>query len=543
MTIVGLNEQHDASVAIVTDRALVRYCEAQKDNNLRYSALTPARLADAFAYLPESPDVVAIGGWFDRPGGYLGSGLSATNAQEVTIDGESVHWFTTSHERAHVLCAYAMSPYEQGQPCYVLIWEGLIGRFYEIDRDCNLRLIGEPVSEPGHRYALAFELAHQAYGDDSRGWSYDVAGKLMALAGVMPEPPDALDDEMVTRWLSTGFYNRSLTKGQLTDHRYYNVGHTDGSFRQFARRLSDRLFDRYYEVAKTKLTNGWPLLIAGGCGLNCGWNTRWRDSGLFEGVFVPPCPDDSGIALGVAADAQRHYYGSAKIRWDVYAGEPFHMDRDIPGDAFDEDVLDFSCLVDILLDDGIVAWVEGNYELGPRALGHRSLLAAPFHESVRERLNQIKQRENYRPVAPICLLDDAVSVFDCVHESPYMLYFQHVRSSRIPAVVHTDHTARIQTVTSERQPRLHDLLTAFKQRTGLGVLCNTSLNFPGRGFVNRASDLIRFVAEREVDAFVLEDRLFFRRGSAVCARHRRASAEHAINSGVTTWVLAVPSKN
>ena len=186
--------------------------------------------------------------------------------------------------------------------------------------------------------------------------------------------------------------------------------------------MSDAIFTKFYEVARKKLTKNYPLLISGGCGLNCSWNSLWRDCGLFPQVFVPPCPDDSGSAIGTAIDAQAHFTGQAKIEWSVYSGAEFILDHGV-SDAFEKHSLDLRRTAEILRDGGILAWVQGRCEIGPRALGNRSLLAAPFDVSMRDRLNLIKHRESYRPVAPVCLEEDVSEHFVWNGESPHMLYF------------------------------------------------------------------------------------------------------------------------
>ena len=125
---------------------------------------------------------------------------------------------------------------------------------------------------------------------------------------------------------------------------------------------------------------------------------------------------------------------------------------------------------------------------------------------MRARLNRIKQREDFRPIAPICLEEDVEKHFDWSGPSPYMLYFQPVRDLGLEAVSHVDTTARVQTVRADQNAAMHALLTRFRARTGTGVLCNTSLNYPGSGFINRTSDLYHYCRTYGVDAFVYEGR-------------------------------------
>jgi predicted NodU family carbamoyl transferase len=138
-------------------------------------------------------------------------------------------------------------------------------------------------------------------------------------------------------------------------------------------------------------------------------------------------------------------------------------------------------------------------------LGNRSILAAPFGVDTTVRLNKIKRREEYRPIAPIALESDAHKWFAGSVQDPYMLYFNHVTSDELKAITHVDGTARAQTVTHERNPVVASLLEAFRDITGFSVLCNTSLNNNGRGFINRTSDLIEYGEKHGLDGYVIND--------------------------------------
>jgi len=194
----------------------------------------------------------------------------------------------------------------------------------------------------------------------------------------------------------------------------------------------------------------------------------------------------------------------------VFSGPEFDWDRDPRRDTWERCPLDMGELADALVQGRVVAWVQGRAEIGPRALGNRSLLAEPFEARTRDRLNEIKQREGYRPVAPCCRLEDASTVFDRDFEDPYMLFFRMTTSTRLKAVTHVDGSARCQTVTPQTNGRLHELLSAFAERSGIGVLCNTSLNYKGRGFINTMSDLARYCMDTGITDFVVGD-VWFRR--------------------------------
>lgn len=163
-------------------------------------------------------------------------------------------------------------------------------------------------------------------------------------------------------------------------------------------------------------------------------------------------------------------------------------------------------MADALARDEIVAWFQGRSEFGPRALGHRSLLAHPGHAGNVERLNDVKGREQFRPIAPMVALGHAAGIFEGPLPSPYMLFVHRVRPEwreRIPAVVHVDGTARIQTVAAEDEPLAHRLLEEFRRRTGLPVLVNTSLNTAGRPMVDDPRDALECFGSAPVDLLAI----------------------------------------
>jgi len=181
-------------------------------------------------------------------------------------------------------------------------------------------------------------------------------------------------------------------------------------------------------------------------------------------------------------------------------------------------------VAEVLANDGVVAWFQGRSEFGPRALGHRSLLADPRSSAMTEKLNDVKGREQFRPVAPMVLAERAAEIFEGPLPSPHMLFTHRLRpgwAERIPAVVHVDGTARIQTVHSETQPLLARMLEAFEVRTGVPVVVNTSLNTAGRPMVDDPRDALECFGSAPVDALALGPFLV-RRPTSAAARGRAA---------------------
>jgi len=262
------------------------------------------------------------------------------------------------------------------------------------------------------------------------------------------------------------------------------------------------------------------LAMAGGVALNCVANSRLASDGPFERIWVQPAAGDAGTALGgalaLAAEAGedvapmrdaylgRGWTDEELAAWLHNAAWPYERPASIARAVAAE-----------LAADQIVAWFAGRSEYGPRALGARSLLAHPGHRANLDRLNAVKGREEFRPVAPMVLADRAAEIFRGPLPSPYMLFVHEVAPAwreRIPAVVHVDGTARVQTVDRETQPELAELLDEFAARTGLPVVVNTSLNTAGRPMVDDPRDALECFGSAPVDVLALGPFLIRRPG-------------------------------
>jgi carbamoyltransferase len=258
-------------------------------------------------------------------------------------------------------------------------------------------------------------------------------------------------------------------------------------------------------------TGSTRLTMAGGVALNCVANSRLAEHGPYDDIWVQPAAGDAGTALGAAlhvaaadgdaiapmpgADLGREWTADELAERLKTAHIPYELPRDLT-----------AVVADALARDEIVAWFQGRSEWGPRALGHRSLLAHPGNPGNVERLNAVKGREQFRPIAPMVSLDHAGAVFDGPLPSPYMLFVHRVRPEwrdRVPAVVHVDGTARIQTVSPADEPLVADLLDAFRARTGLPVLVNTSLNAAGRPMVDDPRDALECFGSTPIDLLAL----------------------------------------
>lgn len=288
------------------------------------------------------------------------------------------------------------------------------------------------------------------------------------------------------------------------------------------------------------------LCMAGGVALNCVMNSRLRDHGPFDEVWVQPAAGDAGTALGAAL------WTDYRIRSEVSQatlGRPaqrrWQMDHAYLGPAFDErtveDFLRWSKTpyrrldnvaeetAQLLAEGKVIGWYQGRTEFGPRALGARSILASPVDAGMQAKLNEIKDREDFRPVAPVVLEECAEQWFVGARRAPFMLFVFDVqpdKAERIPAVRHVDGTARVQTVNREQHALYYDLIAAFGRRTGVPVLVNTSFNTRGEPMVNSPRDALESFWTSPLDALVIGPFLVLKEGAS------RAGAEARAHTGV-----------
>jgi carbamoyltransferase len=261
-------------------------------------------------------------------------------------------------------------------------------------------------------------------------------------------------------------------------------------------------------------TGARQLAMAGGVALNCVMNARLRQRGPFSNIWVQPAAGDSGTALGAALWVDAAERGNPVRSWSmdhVFLGPSFADDEieqllkqsKLPYRRPHDIVQETAAL---LAQNRIVGWFEGRMEYGPRSLGARSILASPIDPGMQGRLNQIKDREDFRPVAPVVLEEAAGDWFVGAGASPFMLFVYNVRpdkADRIPAVRHVDGTARIQTINRAQHRAYHDLLQAFARHTGVPVLVNTSFNTRGEPIVCTPRDALESFCTTSLDALAI----------------------------------------
>ena len=425
------------------------------------------------------------------------------------------------HHVAHAASAGLAAPFDGD--CAVLVLDGrgerhshLAGRF------CGGALETLHSQQLPHSLGLLYEDATQHLGFVRSSDEY----KVMALASYgKPRHLDYLR-QFVHATGDGGFRTTGVDWSALAPQRSADESWT-AEHADLASSLQTVLEEVLLELTSWlhAQTHSKNLTLAGGVALNCVANTRISTEAGFGHVWVQPAAGDSGTALGGALYlAQRMgedllpFPGADLGRaWSDEDLEAALRTAKIPYDR-PPDIAD--TVAEELAADGIVAWFQGRSEFGPRALGHRSLLAHPGRESNLRRLNDVKGREQFRPVAPMVLASRAAELFSRGPiPSPYMLFVHDVADGwrgRIPAAVHVDGTARIQSVDPTTEPLVARMLHGFEQRTGLPVVINTSLNTAGRPMVDSPRDALECFGSTPVDLLAI----------GPFAVRRRSLAEH-----------------
>ncbi len=512
MRICGAGLGHDAAVALIEDGRLVFSVELGKiANHERFARATGevGFIADtlaAFGYRPGDVDILAV------DGGDTGlAEARGPSSLPVTIE-------RPGHCLGNIAAAWCTSPFAQREEAaYILVWDGSgpPGLHHLDPAAQTIRHLGAISPLPGRAYAAAgqyFAPSHSVTA--GRAGELDIAGKLMAFVA-LGEADQSLVDRIGQCCIdafcepSPHLSDSDRLEGMFDSIAMFAVGVRGedilAAFHLFVERS---LIDGLRRVLGGSL--GGNLCIAGGCGLNIKWNSAIRNSGLFEHVWVPPFPNNSGAAIGAAAAAHLTHEGFRAIEWSVYSGPSLPDADGVTPQGWRSRPCGTPELARLLAEGAVIALLSGRAEIGPRALGHRSIVAAPSALAMRNKLNGIKRREPYRPIAPVCILDRVAEIFDPGYEDPYMLFEQRVRPGwreGIPAVVHIDGTARVQTVERGASSVIARLLVEYERLTGVPILCNTSANRPGCGFF---PDLQSVLDWGEVDHVWYEGMLFER---------------------------------
>jgi carbamoyltransferase len=418
-------------------------------------------------------------------------------------------WHFVQHHIAHAASAFYPSPFREAA---ILTIDGRGERAcatYNFGSNNQIQILAQ-IDFP-HSIGLLYENVTEHLGFLHSSDEY----KIMAMASYGRPVYSEYFEQLIT-WTEQGRYQLkpydlessfgpSRKKGEAITQFHFDLARSI----QFA--LEETVLKMTSWLHKTVQTP--YLCIAGGVALNCVMNSRLRNHGPFKNIWVQPAAGDAGTALGAALwiDAQQRNERSAYCMDHVSLG-PEYSEYEIEAFLRNSKMHYRRTLslteetAELLYQNKILGWFQGRSEFGPRALGCRSILASPISDDMQYRLNEIKGREDFRPVAPAVIEEEASNWFVNADCSPFMLFVFDVRpekSSLIPAIRHADGTARIQTVNRSQNSLYYDLLKAFERRTGIPVLINTSFNTNGEPIVCSPRDAVACFWSSPLDALVI----------------------------------------
>ncbi|GAA2359900.1 carbamoyltransferase N-terminal domain-containing protein [Dactylosporangium salmoneum] len=543
MLICGIKASHDGGVAVIDDGRLLFSVEVEKlDNGPRYSFLENLqRVTEILAREGLSPDVIdqfVIDGWHTtaadggnavpirdgdrsmelRVAPYLEGPGDNGPLQRYAFDSYDFNgtggYASYTHVANHLLGAYCTSPFAaREEDALALVWDGgVVPRLYRVHAarrevtmvSALLPVIGNSFADFSAQFDPFRYDADALSPEEADRRHLSIAGKAMAYAALGTAEPDvfAVFDDIIGGFRTLSTDNARVLGAKIASNRDELASGLSNAdlIATFQAYLGRRLLDRLAAVVERQFPGErLNLVLGGGCALNIKWNTMIRASGLFHDVFVPPFPNDAGAAIGTAA-CEMFRRGRIALDWDVYRG-PAIATGSLPS-GWRAQACDERQVAALLQTEGEpVVVLSGRAELGPRALGNRSILAPATDPGMKGRLNDIKHRAQYRPVAPICLADRAPEVFEPGTADPYMLFEHRMRpgwAQRVPAVVHLDGTARLQTIEATQDVAAARILSAYAELTGIPVLCNTSANFDGCGFFPDVASAARWGGARYI---------------------------------------------
>jgi carbamoyltransferase len=523
MNVLGIHSLgHDTGVSYFEDGRLVVSLETERLTREKHDhraelvlqhffdrgLVDPARIDLVAASTGVRDRVLHLADYDAAMARILGGALHHETTCEIA--GRRVPCLVVLHEASHAALALHYAGYAEPSLVFVNEGRGHVSRnsLYRYDGD-RLELLE----------ADALPWYATGWGWSALGWLLDmgigpgVAGKVMALGafGSDSAEAEALFHGIDPRVLSD-LAIRDRAGEALRGHPLFRDGFESQASavhtlqRMFTETLCDYLEDRLRAQGATVLGLG------GGCALNINTNSALRRRLAGTRIAIPPACNDAGHCLGAAIYAHKVLQGIATAPFPVYsngiAESPEEMAAAAAGAGLALRPVDLAYLAARLAEGAVVSLCQGASEIGPRALGNRSLLASPRVPGMKQRLSEgIKQREWFRPLGSVMRQERFAADFPGEPSSPHMLYAYDCPPEMMPEATHRDGTSRIQTLTAEDNPFLHNLLAEFEGASGAPALINTSLNRRNRAIATRAADVIEDFLDRDVDLFVFGDRM------------------------------------
>lgn len=546
--ILGLNiGNHDSSAALIKNGELVKYIEQERISRNKMALGEPPIDATLECLKSEKISIndvsaISIGmDWKYRNEIYKMS----KEEKDKYIKFENTNWFLPSktfgdslppiysmkHHLAHAASAYRVSGFKE---CAILVVDnrgenastslgfaknGKITFFKQINIQNSLGIF--------YNSAAKFTGLYGKYREVGKFMGLAAYGKPEIKMPLRPSRDKLIFKDLINIEDESIFNSINLRKKQLKEYFEancfpYETGNIEEimSYADFAasvqKSLEDVLIDFVLELKEvTKMDN---LVISGGVALNCSANGKIEKSKIFKNIYVPPFPSDSGTSIGSALELYYNLYGKPFVDNPLrIAGLGIEYSQEdtlkilndykekIHYSVFTEEEL-YDFVAKEISKGKCVGWMQGGFEAGPRSLGNRSILADPRTRRSLIKLNLIKEREMWRPIAPSVLIDKYSDYFEGNPDSKYFMnvatLVKEEKRKNIIAVVHVNNTARPQVVTKE-QSKYYRLIKAFYELTGIPVLCNTSLNTRGVPLVNTPKDALECFLKRDIDLLVI----------------------------------------
>lgn len=481
MAVLGVTSLgHDASVALIDGPEILfaahaeRYSRRKNDGDINASLINDAR------QYGEIDRVV----WYERPlrkrFRQLVSGQWDAMSGESVVDHLRRHDLPTKnlafvgHHESHAAGGFYTSPFENaavvvcdaiGEMDTITVWKGT---------ERGLQRVW--AQKYPHSLGLLYSAFTQRCGFKPNEEEYILMG--MAALG---EP--IYVEEIERDFLAVRDHRFILNENVHRGIRGWGEGYAPENIAASIQKVTEDYLVRLMTWVREK--TGMPNLVyMGGVALNCVANSKI--TALFDDMWIMPNPGDAGSSIGAVAAKE-----GRRLNWrHPYLGHDIARPFDIMG------------AVDALVRGEVIGVANGRAEFGPRSLGNRSIVCDPRGPLMKDRVNQIKKRERFRPFAPIVLAEHADQYFEMVGKSQYMQTVSRVRRPDLyPAITHYDGTARVQTLTQADNPNFHALLTEWHRRTGTACLLNTSLNIKGQPLVNTWDDALEFSRKYNVRVF------------------------------------------
>jgi len=476
---------HDAALAVFTEDGLEFASHSERFSGVKNDAHLNDKLIKYAKEWGEPNEVI----WYERPfvktlrQFRAGQGIKLREnniSRYLRSYGISAPIRYTDHHLSHAAAGYYTSPFTEacivsidsiGEFDTLTIWEGKGTELKKVYSRSYPNSVGLWYSALTQRLGLKPQedeyilMGMAAYGDPNRLLK-DIVNDFIDLNGA----PVSFKQNLHRGCL---WWRPDLT----TEQDMFDIAAA-------TQKAYEQIFKGVLDVA-TKLVNSKNLVLMGGCALNCSANHIAHD--FFNNVWIMPNPGDAGSSVGCVLAHKKEFMPMPH----VYIG--YNIEGEYPVEKALQE----------LLTTGIVGVANGRAEFGPRAFGHRSLLADPRGPDIKDRVNEIKRRQKFRPFAPAVLEEQASTYFDG-HVGPFMQYTSTCKDPGLPAIIHGDGTSRVQTVSANQSVGFRKLLERWYEETGCPILLNTSLNIKGKPIVNTVEDAQEFEAHYGVRVFTCD---------------------------------------